>query len=301
MVNFAVFNELSLPLNSYYYKDQLHKFFEVLTQLKQKKISKIRMNESFRNFEILNGVYLQQFIGQLEDRDLKARIMAFLANNIIALDSPLLLNEEFNNYDKDILAKYFFDDSDVSHGGLAYAYIFRTLAVSFATDNTWNQFCLSLNRDGCFVSIMHASDVGHLNNHTSFFNKQLSFLASNITRENFYSHRNEIFTNRIKLCEGLEEQVPKLNEFVFQKALRMLIEIDSGNKDITDFDISLEGDTVENNKNLRSLREFYINGEKKFFTKHVKGFHDGYRMYYFEINMEIYIGYLGKHLPTKNY
>jgi len=48
------------------------------------------------------------------------------------------------------------------------------------------------------------------------------------------------------------------------------------------------------------MREFYIDDVKYFFEKHIKNFADGYRMHYLEKEGNIYIGYIGMHLETKN-
>ena len=46
---------------------------------------------------------------------------------------------------------------------------------------------------------------------------------------------------------------------------------------------------------------FKIGDKKEYFQKHIKNLSSGYRIYYFEKNDKIYIGYIGKHLKTKKY
>ena len=41
-------------------------------------------------------------------------------------------------------------------------------------------------------------------------------------------------------------------------------------------------------------------GQKEFFEKHIKNLSNGYRIHFFEKDENIYIGYIGKHLKTKN-
>ena len=298
MVNFAIFNELSLPLDNYSYANQLNKFFRLLNDLKLKKMQKIRINNDFKNLEILCGVCFQQFIGQISDRDLKTKLMTFLANNIIPLENPLLLDEEVNDYEAEVAANYYFENIDISLNGLACAHIFNTLVISCATDQKWDTGSLLLKKDGVDASVIHASEASHLDIHCSFFDNLSRLEALNVTRGNFYQRRREIFTGRIRLCEELEEQIPRLNKYVFQKALQVLMDIDSNQKNISDFEISPESERLSNNSRLRSLREFYVNGEKRFFSNHMKNFYHGYRMHYLEIDDIIYIGYLGTHLQT---
>jgi hypothetical protein len=67
-------------------------------------------------------------------------------------------------------------------------------------------------------------------------------------------------------------------------------------------DVSGESETVRNNPEMRSKREFYLpNAEKKFFENHIKL--NGIRIHFYPNtnNKKIYIGYIGKHLPTKKF
>lgn len=300
MVNFAVFNELSLPLNINNYRNKILEFFKLLSALKSRKLSKLRMSKQFKDYEILCGINFQQFLGQNSDRDLNGKLKLFLANNIITVDNPLILDHEIDDCEEGISSSYEFEGNTLLLDGIVCADVFQTIAISFATDCKWNTSSLSITRNSTIVDVMHASDEQHLPSHEEFFNQISNLVQLGITRKNFYERREEIFTGKIKLCEGLNDQVPTLDEYVFQKALRILIDIDSNRKNISDFDISPEGETVRNDQHLRAKREFYVNGEKRFFSNHVKGFFHGYRMHYLEIGDCIYIGYLGKHLPTQN-
>jgi hypothetical protein len=52
MVNFSVFNELSLPLDVNTAKEKFGIFFKLLTQLKNKNLNTIRMSDDFKNYQI---------------------------------------------------------------------------------------------------------------------------------------------------------------------------------------------------------------------------------------------------------
>lgn len=298
MVNFAVFNELSLPLDAYNYKAQFGVFFNLLREMSIRKISKLRMSNAFRNYEITNGVNFQQFIGQCTDRELKARISLFLADNIILVDSPLILDSEIDDCEEGISSSYEFEGDTLLLDGIVCADIFQTIAISFTSNEKWNTHSLQLTRNNAVIDVMHASCDQHLLRHNNFFEQRYQLFQLGVTRRNFYQRREEIFTGKIRLCEELEEQILTLNEYVFQKALLILMDIDSNRKNISDFDISPESERLSVNSSLRSMREFRVNGEKNFFSNHVKNFYHGYRMHYLEIGDKIYIGYLGTHLPT---
>ena len=73
MVNFSVFNELSLPLKDI---KEFENFFEVLTLLRNLGLEKIRMDRKFTEYpEILPNLTFQQLIGQVSDRDKKRRLL----------------------------------------------------------------------------------------------------------------------------------------------------------------------------------------------------------------------------------
>ena len=67
-----------------------------------------------------------------------------------------------------------------------------------------------------------------------------------------------------------------------------------------------ESETVKTNAELKKLRKFKLpNGNIEYFFDHVgfTGKYTGGRIYFLPDNPNkiCYIGYIGKHLPTKNY
>ncbi len=84
MVNFAIFNEKSLPfdneINIYQY---FGNFFSILSKLKKKGLNQIRMEKDFKKYLILDGISFQQFIGQTKKREFKSRLRSFVTNGII--------------------------------------------------------------------------------------------------------------------------------------------------------------------------------------------------------------------------
>jgi hypothetical protein len=75
VVDFSVFNELSLPLNvqTAQAKAKFGLFFELLKKLSDKGLNQIRASNNFTNYSILEGVTFQQFIGRA-DRDFQTRL-----------------------------------------------------------------------------------------------------------------------------------------------------------------------------------------------------------------------------------
>lgn len=122
-----------------------------------------------------------------------------------------------------------------------------------------------------------------------------------ITALNFWSKKDELFKEKIILCDDITKQIKGIDAIVFSQALSILRDIECNNKTLDDFNISSEGKSVSQNPKLRKLREFQIGDKKEYFQKHIKNLSNGYRIHFFEKNNKIYIGYIGKHLPTKNF
>ena len=306
MVDFIVFNELSLPLCNMEYEAQLLKFFELVAKLKSKYVSKLKMSMNFKEYQILSGIYLQEFFGKIKDRDLNAKLKAFITGDtLIAKEHPLIFDDELSD---EILENYTYDFKELSLDcGIVCANIFETATISFATDVRWDTDFIKLQKNGKEIDVMHASETQHLKTHQHLWDDLSNLNLSKFTPRNLYDLRDEIFTCKVRLCEDLKKNLPNLDIHVFKIALARLMDIDQGKKNISDFKniSSLESETVRNDSKLRSMREFFIGGKKVFFSNHMKLF-DGYRMYYHEIfcnenKSYIYIGYLGPHLPTKNY
>lgn len=73
-------------------------------------------------------------------------------------------------------------------------------------------------------------------------------------------------------------------------------------KEKSKLDFSDESDSVKNNRKLSRYRMIMLpDGSRKFFGLHIKNFPSAMRMHFYPdyINHKIYIGYFGKHLPTK--
>lgn len=301
MVNFVVFNELSLPFDSdVRIKDKFLNFFKLLELCSEKNLKKVRMDVDFKNYEILPDVSLSEFFGRFNTNiTFQDKLREFLANGIVLVETPLIEDEEIDDNVEAIESEYTYKEQS-TFGGLACSDIWNTLCVSFNSNEEWNTSFVALKKNGICLSIQHASEVVHLNEHSSLFINIESELQLKIDKETFYQKRKEYFPNKIILCAEIEKQVQKLDLRVFEKAVSILRDIEIGEKKLDDYTISGEGESVRTNPKLKSLREFNINGRKVFFEKHIKGFSSGNRLHYLEKGDKIYIGYIGKHLPNQS-
>ena len=305
MVNFSVFNELSLPLPvDCCPQSKFGIFFQLLAQLKNKGINQVRMSEEFPTYNILPNTTFHQFMGQQQNRDFTKRLSSFISNSVVKIDTPIVKNENTDQIDIKNTNEYFYKNKSTD-GGLACCDIWNTIAISFNSENQWDEHNIELTRktlsdDSSIlkkqITIKHASKTEHLANHADFFSDLERENRSNITRENFWENKDIHFPNIIKFCPEVKSQVRKLDKTIFKQAISILRDIETQGKSITDFNYSGESKTVCNNPELRKKREFTIKGQKTFMQNHIKSLPSGYRIYFLEEDKIIYIGYIRKHL-----
>lgn len=297
MVDFLVFNELSLPFeDKYKVKDGFKNFLEVLKILREKNIQKIRMDKDFKEYEILNSIYIQNIFYDF-DINIQDMLRYFLANSILQIETPLILNDEINDVDDYIISTYKYKDS-IINGGLAVAHFWNTIAISFDSNTKWDSYQIELKKDENDIKTNHISKQSHIEKHSTFFNALEEEIKLGINQDNFWARKEDLFS-KIRFVDEVEKQVKELDRRVFNQAISILRDIETNRKTLADFDISGEGKTVRTNPNLKSQREFLIDGIKEFFEKHIKNLPNGYRIYFLEKEDKIYIGYIGKHLKTK--
>lgn len=307
MVSFAVFNELSLPVkNGESVEEKFIDFFKVLKVLREKNITKIRMEDDFKNYEILNDIPFYQYFGQLNSGTLKDRLRSFISNEMKKMDSPIIHKDEIQEQ-KNIFENEYYYEGKLNRTGLACTDIWKSIAISFNTDNKWDneninlKKCL-LNENGDIISnyikIRHSSNTSHLEAHKIYFAELEHEFRLDITKETFWNKKDILFKDKIIVCKEVEKQVRRLEKTKFNEALSILRDLEKGYTKLSDYTISTEGNIVKQNPILNKFRKFTINGEKEFFWNHIKNFGD-HRIHYIERGDKIYIGYIGPHLPTK--
>ncbi len=303
MVSFSVFNELSLPLEQHKAHTIFIDFFKILAELKRYGLGTIRMNDDFKNYNILTGVTFQRFLGQQQDRDFKTKLISFIANTVIKIETPIVKKEEQEQLNILNGCEYFYNDQPTD-GGLACADIWNTIAVSFSTENQWNCTKIRLTKnilksngsiEENLIPVKHASSCSHLKNHQDFFSDIEQENKLNITQDNFWNNKKINFPVKIEFCPEVKSQIKKLDKVTFQQAISILRDVETQRKLITDFNYTGESKTVHTNPKLKEMRMFTISGDKVFFENHIKSLPNAYRIYFLEQNGKIHIGYIGKH------
>jgi len=308
MVNFSVFNELSLPLDDI---KEFEEFFKVLNEAKELGLNKIRMDKRFTEYpEILSEQTFGQMMGNISDQNKKRKLSIFVATRTTIIETPLIQSSEKEQIDIKEMTDYFYN-GEPTDGGLACCDIWNTLAVSFGSHSQWNKDNINIQKcvldENAEISerpilIKHASKEEHLSSHEGLFKALEEENKLKITQDNFWAKRNEFFPAKIIFCEEVKRQIEikQLDVITFKHAINILRDIELERRPINQLTVSGEGETVKTDPKLRSKREFSISGKKEFFEKHIKNFpNNKHRIHFLERDNKIYIGYIGKHLPTK--
>ncbi len=300
MVSFTVFNELSLPFESREgIEASFVEFFKCLSLLQKRNLKSIRMDKEFKEFEIIRGVYFPQFFGQIGPRELQQRIRSFVTNGIVIIQSPLLEDED--DEEQLLNRHYIYNGDDPFIGGLACCDIWNSITISFVSREKWDNSFINIEKDTETVSVRHISTPLHLSAHEVFFKQIENELKLEISQKNLWDEREAFFPHRIIFCVEVKKQIEAMDTAIFRQAVGILRDIDSGQKQVTDYNHSPESQSVKSNPGLKKLRMFTIAGEKVYFDNHLKNLSNGYRIYFLEKDDKIYIGYIGKHLPTKKF
>lgn len=298
MVNFSVFNELSLPFkDASGVENKFIEFIKLLSELNKKNLQKVRIEKPIQEYNVIDSISFQQFFGQITNMTLQDRLRIFLKNEVVQIESPLINNDEDGALADCIVNKYCYNGNE-TYGGLTSGYIWNTLVVSFNSHAHWNSHNVVIQKNSTNENVRHASLVPHLDSHGNFFDELEKELKLGITKENFWIRRNALFTKNI-FCDEVEHQIEVLDRDIFERAISILRDAETDKKSLTDYAYSGESDSVKNDHELKKQRYFTSQGEKIYFDNHIKT--SGHRIYFLEQSDKIYIGYIGKHLPTKNF
>ncbi|HHH54830.1 MAG TPA: hypothetical protein ENK91_14295 [Bacteroidetes bacterium] len=298
MVNFSVFNELSLPFRTDEgVENSFIEFFKCLYLLKEKNLKTLRMDKDFKEFEIIKNIYFPKFFGQIKDKELKQRLRSFVTNGIVIIKSPLLDSED--DEEQLLSEHYIYNGDNPFIGGLACCDMWNTISVSLRSCERWDNAFINIRNNTRSISVLHISTPQHLLSHELFFSQIENEQKLEISQKNFWKNREVYFPEKIIFCREVEKQIKIMDTTIFRQAIGILRDIESGKKRIIDYKYSSESKSVKNNPNLSKLRKFTIEGEKVYFDNHLKNLSDGNRIYFLESREKIYIGYIGVHLPTK--
>ena len=304
MVNFVILNSKSLPFrNKYDFEKEILEFFKILTLLSTKKYYiEIRTNADFSNLTIYSNLNIQKVIKQIENRDLKSKLISFLSNKLMTVINPISENEK-DDYG---LLEYCYENEE--NRELGYAHIFGTLTLSFLTNKKWENNKLKLLKTSLIGAkeIKEEVEIDNISKEAHFYNQNIKdFLAGkrlemiNNIANNYKNYKN-IFSKVIVNKEVEKELEFMKNSTQYRDFMTIIYDLECQIKYIEDYTISNESKSVRNNKKMNDERKFkFDDGTFKYVYTHIKNFSSGYRLYFHEENSKIYICYFGKHLSNK--
>ena len=332
-----VINELSLqpyPDKVVAYQN-LDKFVNLCIAAQKQGFSELKLpehiGENLYAFEIAENYTIGSLTNEHRNEPIVERFKLLVTN------APYLQKEQTEEQEEFDYSEYFLTiyDKRVQVYGLGVAHLLDTLAVSFRDadedSSIWDRAVIPLDRTYISVDetgdsvetkekaeVRHASLEAHIEFHKKWLEDKKKEIAD--TCEIIWNKRKELFPDLI-FCGKTEQQLKAGNltgiSRIYQKLVRLNAyaeKWESGGfstDDVADFGVkvSSESETVRNNKVFSKHRIFRLppteeepqKREKRFFGAHVKTGDIRFHFYADDTTRKVYIGYIGKHLPTKKY
>lgn len=302
--DFLIFNSRSLPFKRIdEFEKEFKKFLKILKILSSKEhyYSQLKSNVSFENLTVVDNFTFRQIISKV-DRDLKSLMLSFLSNKTIKIEIPIIDNDEEINLG---LIEYKYNNE--KNDEMGYVHMFGTFLVSFQNSDEWKAPEIELKKyvlngeeiEESKVKINNISEESHLDFHKNILNNKRYEIIENLTKD-FSKYKNTYLINKIVVNSEVEKSLAKLDKRVLNKALTILYDLETENKEIKDYIHSPESESVYSTPSLLQERLFkFDDGTSKHVFDHIKNLPFGNRIYYIEQDEKIYICYIGSHLSTK--
>jgi hypothetical protein len=293
-------------------KSAVSEFLKVCLKLKKYGFQTIlfdkNSDESWYRIELAPNYFWQNWYNENKSIALlKTQIQSFLS---LKTKSPLFSSEDIAsdlqlfevklpNYPNELIA-------------LRAAIWYNCPIVSYPTKDPWNKSPIEVN----VIKLDEKGECSTLEKIINYFDSnkidEISLRKSQQesidSGEDLWKRKNELFPN-LYFCGETQSQLKnwslgKITLEQVKKSLSILNEFFEGwQNENKGLNVSRESDSVRYNPKMRSKREFYLsNGRKEFFEEHVK-LNNSIRIHFYPnaSDKKIYIGYIGKHLPTKKF
>lgn len=306
-----ILNELSLAMkgtSEEKVKSQISTFLKVCHELIQKKEDK----DFYYTKELLVDPLCENYTLHewLKDSTVAKKERDFFRR---LLNSGILL-EHLQFLESEMLIRI--DDKKVAAIGCLAAYEWDSYVVSLSSDVLWMNESITgeynrIERDGGNVDIPNCSIEEHVDKFIMCQRRRDRLLIS--SGNELWNKREELFPHLI-FCEAVRKQLEEarvsLQIQAVMNRIQILEDYFSTYKGIFDkekvgYGCRYESESVQTDERLRNMRKFLTPyGSEKYFYWHISfpGNYPG-RIHFIpdpEHNIGI-IGYIGKHLPTKNY
>ena len=321
----TIFNELSIIVQQNKFQARAMMECFVMTYLHSLKngVSEIRLHESVQNiysWTLCPEYLVSQWKEDPEvDKPLKSRFKSIILKSPIFEEHHFVEAEEFKD------SEFFFEEAGQlkNCSGLAAAYIYDTPAISLDSAETWQTSTLGIthnyviaNEDNVEIkselrSIKHFYNIETFNSHNDWIEEQ--YRESTKTASDLWLKREELFPNLI-FCGETEKQLQ--NNTISGKFFKQIYsKLGTLNKIASEWKLMngvfdarwasanypIEvGEESECTLNRYGTdRSFKLpDGQYETFELHIK-FQTNIRIHFFcrTESREVFVGYIGKHLP----
>lgn len=321
-MDYYVFNELSGPFATQLEaKTGLETFIQTCIKARELGLDTLRLPEiigqNLYNLPIAPNYFISQWLQESEVKeDLKDRFKEIVTN------SPLITEEEPLAKESGSLSEFRIkpeNDTKLAEG-LGAAYLLGTLCLSLSSHPIWKSEEITLEHwyldetgleNTKIISVKHASQPEHVAKHTTWFENQRRDSLQK-SRE-LWNEREKFFPHLI-LCGEVEKQLTKLGiqSKYFDQIIDRLKRLNNYAREWTEgaysdakakqYGLDVSGESSGTLNKYSRQRKFRLpRGERRLFDKHIKTGDLRFHFYPNDETKEIYVGYIGKHLPTTKY
>jgi len=311
---YLIFNHHSLPYISIdMAKVSVPEFLKVCLKLKRYGFQTILFDEtldkSWFRIELAPNYFWQDWYNENKNKALlKTQIQSFLS---LKTKSPIFSNEDIASDLQlfEVKLSNYSDELPILRAAVWYNYPI----VSYPTKEPWNKNPVVVNvvrlneygQNESIEEIVNYFDSNKIDENSLRVSQQESIISG----QELLKRKDELFPN-LYFCGDTQFQLKNwsLGKLILEQvknSLSILSECSGELRCLRDkgLNVSGESQSVANNPEMRSEREFYLpNGKKEFFENHIK-LGNGIRIHFYQNadDKKIYVGYIGKHLPTKKW
>ncbi|MCI0470744.1 MAG: hypothetical protein L0Y73_03700 [Candidatus Aminicenantes bacterium] len=319
MIDYLVFNELSIPFEDRFKADVgIKLFIETCVAASRIGLPHVRLHKSIgnnlSNLELAPGYFLYNWLNTAKDDVLKDRFRDIITSSPLITDNEPIKKEERERADFQISIT---GGRPRTAEGLGAAYLLDTVAVSFLSHPLWDNHEIKgithyyIKEDGAgaedSVTVHHASRSCHIESHKEWLEKKRKKTLNKSIE--LWERRIEFFPHLI-LCEHIETQFKKsfgIDSRYFDQIFDRLKKLDTFAKEWTSggFDVEtlkryglrVSGESSRTLSRYGNERKFRLpDGRREIFEMHIKTGH--LRIHFFpdEQEHQVYVGYIGPHL-----
>lgn len=305
-----ILNELSIPNGKTTVADArrlMAEFIVTSSTLRSIGFTALRIQSDLYAIALAENYMVSQWITDPEvDRDYARRFKSISKNSPYIPDTAEEANETFANSD-------FYHKGSIAIG-LGVAYLLGTVTISFQTGADWLYTLVDidhhmLNENGDLgetrIRVRNAFDRESANSHKEWFEEERLKNLSNSAE--LWKRRAELF-NKLVFCDCVESQLSalSLNDQGTNRIIERLLAVNEycttwvdGPFDHSKVGFKISGESGATLDKFGEERTFRIpSGEYKLFADHFKLGDIRIHFYVDDARKRVYIGYIGKHLPT---